>query len=256
MVKVILLLMATFVMSGCSSINEFLYKDKCTSGNWESVGEQDGQTGRADMNTWNSRCEAFKTKPDPAQYQKGVAMGMKKYCYNAAMNVAKQGQALSVPDNCMNKDLKDQYQQGYTMGIGEFCSEAKAREVGLAGQPRHESCVKLKPYATAYNDGLNEFCSPKRAFQAGTDGSVYDPANCTAKHRVSLQKALDRGVKMRETKASIATLEAEIADLQKKMHDTTTPADAKTHYQSILSTKQTQLKAAEREMYKMEDTRI
>lgn len=256
MMKVALFLVVAFAVSGCSSIKEFLYKDKCTSGNWEALGEQDGQTGRADINTWNSRCEAFKTKPDSAQYQKGVALGMKKYCYNTAMNVAKQGQALDVPVNCTEKTLKDQYQQGYTMGIGEFCSEAKAREVGLAGQARHESCVKLKPYASAYNDGLNEFCSTKRAYQAGTDGSAYDPANCAAKQKPTLQKALERGVKLRETKASIATLEAEITDLQKKMYDPTTPTDAKAHYQNILTTKQTQLKSAEREMYKMEETRI
>ncbi len=256
MMKVVSLLAGILVLSGCSSIKEFLYKDKCTSGNWEAVGEQDGQTGKNSFSDWGPRCEAFKVVPNSAQYEKGFARGMQKYCFNSAMNVAKQGQSMNVPSNCEAKAMKEQYQQGYTMGIGEFCSEAKAREVGLAGQARHESCVKLKPYAKAYNDGLSEFCTTKRAYTAGTDAAAYDPANCGDKQKAALKAAFERGTKLRETKASISALEAEIADLQKKMYDPTTPADAKTHYQSILTTKQAQLKTAEREMYKMEDKRI
>lgn len=256
MMKVATLLVGILILGGCSSIKEFLYKDKCTSGNWEPIGEQDGQAGKNNFSDWGPRCEAFNTKPDAAQYEKGFARGMQKYCFNSAMNIAKTGQAMTFPSKCETKALKDQYQQGYTMGIGEFCSEAKAREVGLAGQARHESCVKLKPYANAYNDGLNEFCTTKRAFAAGTEGAAYDPVNCSAKQKTALQSALQRGTKMRETKASIATLEAEITDLQKKLYDASTPADAKTHYQSILTTKQSQLKAAEKELYKMEGTRI
>jgi hypothetical protein len=256
MQKAFLFLGTLFLMAGCSSINEFLYKDKCTSGNWEALGEQDGQMGRSDVAGWGSKCQTFGTKPDAAQYERGYARGAEKFCYNRAMEDGKKGNSQNITSACSTTTLKKSYEQGYTAGLGEFCTQEMGQQQGLSGQPRTEGCVKVPSYATGYNAGLGEYCTTSKAFTIGTDGGTYNAQYCSASMKTKLSAAFNKGTSMREQKSKVAQLETDIADLQKKIYDPATPADAKVHYESILATKHAQLKVMERELYKMEGTRF
>ena len=87
-------------ITGCASVNEFLYKGTCTGGQWEAVGEKDGERGVKDLTNWTSRCQAFGTQPDAIKYDKGYAMGLKKYCQSLGYNQGKKGEVKDLIASC------------------------------------------------------------------------------------------------------------------------------------------------------------
>lgn len=243
---------------GCSSIKEFMYKDTCTTGDWQTVGARDGEAGRpvSDFNQWPSRCESFGAKPNKAEYEKGHLAGTLKYCYNSAFDTAKKGMAKNVSSTCSTSAARKQYDDGYSTGLTEFCSMTSATEQGRMGADKNQACDGKPDYKAGYAEGLKTYCAYDTAFTKGQENTEFSTKNCPAAQRGYLQAAYNKGQSLVKVKAQITQLETEIADLEQKIYAPNVPADAKGYYQNILATKKTELKAAERNLYELERRRM
>lgn len=242
----------TLVLTSCSSMNEFLYKKSCTSNNWESVGEKDGERGVKDVESWASRCQQFGTQPDVTKYEKGQALGLKKFCQTQGFNQGKKGEPKDLHSSCLDTALKTSYENGYSIGLHELCTPETGKQHALQGLAQQEVCKGIPPYTLTYDDSLKEFCTPGKAFKTALEKKEYNFAVCDAKLKGALISANNRGKKLLDSRQKASTLEADINDLTKKIYDATTPADAKKHYEQILATKKTELKSTERTIFSLE----
>lgn len=249
------LLLSAFLvlaLTNCSSMNEFLYKKSCTSNTWESVGEKDGERGVKDVGSWTSRCQQFGTQPDVAKYEKGQALGLKKFCQTQGFNQGKKGEAKELNNLCIEAALKTSFENGYSIGLHELCTPETGKQHALQGQAQQEACKGIPPYTQTYDDSLKEFCTPSKAFKFAVEKKEFNLAVCDVKLKGSLIAANNRGKKLLDSRQKATSLEADINDLTKKIYDASTPADAKKHYEQILSTKKTELKSTERTIFTLE----
>jgi hypothetical protein len=241
-----------FTLTSCSSMNALLYKSSCTSNDWVAVGEKDGERANKDIGAWSSRCQQFGTTPDSTQYEKGYVKGLSKFCHTRGFEAGKKGSTLDVASQCSEKSDKSRFEEGYDLGLHEFCTPDAGKQHAFAGTGQAEVCGKVTPYQNGYALGLKELCSSKVAFRNGLENKGFEPKGCAPAIRGSLLAAHSRGKKLNESRQKVTTLEAEINDLTKKVYDPGVPADAKTHYQSILDTKKTELKSVEKIIYGLE----
>jgi hypothetical protein len=239
-------------LANCSSMNALLYKSSCTSNNWDAVGEKDGERANKDVEAWSTRCQQFGTTPDTAKYEKGYAKGLGKYCHTKGFESGKQGSIMAVAPQCSEKNNTTRFEEGYDVGLHEFCTPDAGKQHALAGTDRAEVCAKVTPYQNGYALGLKELCSSKVAFKNGLENKAFEPKGCAPAQRGSLLAAHDRGKRLTESRQKATALEAEINDLTTKVYDPNVPADAKTHYQSILGSKKTELKSVEKIIYGLE----
>ena len=248
-----LLLACLFLsLTHCSSMNALLYKSSCTSNNWEAVGEKDGERANKDVAAWSTRCQQFGTTPDTAKYEKGYAKGLSKFCHTKGFEAGKKGSPIDVASQCSEKRDTTRFEEGYDVGLHEFCTPDAGKQHALAGTARAEVCTKVTPYQNGYGLGLKELCSSAVAFKNGLENKSFEPKGCAPAVRGSLLAAHSRGKKLTESRQKATTLEAEINDLTTKVYDANVPADAKTHYQSILGSKKTELKSVEKIVYSLE----
>ncbi len=241
------------LVTNCSSINSLLYKSSCTGNNWEAVGEKDGERASNDVTEWSSRCQQFGTTPDAAKYEKGYTKGLSKFCHIKGFETGKKGNPQDVASQCSEKNNKTRFEEGYDLGLHEFCTPDAGKQHAFTGVARAEVCAKVTPYQNGYALGLKELCSAKVAFRNGLEQKPYEPTSCLPAQRGSLLAAHGRGKKLTESRQKVTTLETEINDLTKKVYDPAVPADAKTHYQTILDSKKTELKSVEKVIYGLED---
>ena len=246
------LILLGLATTSCSSMNEFMYKSTCTSNTWESVGEKDGERGVKDVATWTSRCQQFGTQPDVAKYDKGQSLGIKKFCQIQGFNQGKKGDAKDLNELCVETALKASFENGYSIGLHELCTPESGKQHALQGQTQQEACKIIPPYTQTYAYSLKEFCTTGKAFQAAVEKKEFNYAICDVKQKGALIAAHNRGKRLLDSRQKATTLETEINDLTKKIYDTTTPADAKKHYEQILATKKTELKSTERTIYSLE----
>ncbi len=245
--------LATLVLAtGCSSFNDFLYKDKCKSGDWQGIGQRDGESGRTDSGGWAKNCSAYGVSPNTAQYAQGNSVGLEKFCFNKAFGEGKSGAAKNPTAVCSPAPLAAQTDKGYVAGVAAFCTPELGKAKGASGQLADVVCHSNPGYQGGYQAGVSEHCVATKAFAAGVNGTPYDIKICPATQAASLTLANSRGSKSKETKAKISVLESEIADLEKKYYDIATPVDAKGHYKTILATKKEELKASIKELGIME----
>lgn len=254
MLRILTLSLLALSLTHCSSINEYLYKDKCTGGDWETVGEQDGRSGQSNYGSWVSRCQQFDAKPDKAAYLRGVEAGIPEYCYNTGYNNGKAGRNSSTPSKCTKSTLKMKITEGFKTGLAEYCTTDLGQSHGAAGQPKNKACSAKQEYSMGYASGINQFCQPKRAFQLGTEGKTVDTANCPINLKTSILRAHSSGKQITAVRQESTRLQAEIDDLQKKLYDPATPADAKPHYEQILNTKRAALQTSQRKLFRLEES--
>lgn len=239
-------------LTQCSSMNALLYKSSCTSNNWEAVGEKDGERANKDVAAWSTRCQQFGTTPDTAKYEKGYLKGLSKYCHTKGFETGKKGNAIEVVSQCSEKSDITRFEEGYDLGLHEFCTPDAGKQHALAGTARADVCAKVTPYQNGYAIGLKELCSSAVAFKNGLENKSFEPKGCAPTMRGSLLAAHARGKRLADSRQKATALEAEINDLTTKVYDPNVPADAKTHYQSILGSKKTELKSVEKIIYGLE----
>ncbi len=252
MKSILLLTLLGLALTNCSSVNEFLYKSSCTSKNWESVGEKDGERGVKDVAAWTERCQPFGTQPDVTKYEKGNVSGTKKFCQKQGYAQGKKGDVKDLNSACIETALKASFEDGYSIGLHELCTPETGKQHALAGQPQQESCKGIPPYTQTYDYSLKDYCKSPQAFKAAVENKEFNFAVCDAKLKSSLIAANNRGKRLLESRQKATTLEADINDLTQKIYDAATPADAKKHYEQILATKKTELKSTERTIYSLE----
>jgi Protein of unknown function (DUF2799) len=240
-------------LSGCSSINSLLYKNTCTSNNWESVGEKDGEKAIKDASAWSGRCQQFGTTPDVAKYDKGYLKGLGKFCQMQGFDGGKKGTVPDLPGQCAEKNEKTRYEEGYDLGLHEFCTPDSGKQHALSGAERAQVCEKITPYQNGYAIGVKELCSSKVAFKTGLENKTFEAKSCAINMRPGLLAAFNRGKRLSDSRQKASALEAEINDLTKKVYDPAIPTDAKTHYQTIMDAKKTELKSVEKLIYGLEN---
>jgi hypothetical protein len=246
------LALLSFFLIGCASRNDFMYKSTCTSNTWENVGEKDGERGVKDVGTWTSRCQQFGTQPDVAKYDKGQALGIKRFCQTQGYNQGKKGEPKDLHNSCIETALKPAFENGYSIGLHELCTPELGTQHALQGQIQQEICKGIPPYTQSYDYSLKEFCTPGKAFKTAVEKKEYNLTVCDSKKKGLLLAAHHRGKKLVEAREKVVALEADIRDLTKKTDDVATPADAKKHYEQVLTTKKTELKNTERTIFSLE----
>jgi hypothetical protein len=180
LIKIVVLSLSVVLASSCASIHEYLYKDKCASNNWQGLGEQDGQNGRSDFSDWTNRCQAFNSRPDRAQYDKGNLIGMQRFCSSDLGRSSGLVGGVHL-ENCKGKGS---YGSGYTSGLAEFCSPRSAFRVGTEGKSFETQNCPVKDVSnlmSIYTKGKN--LQVMKSKVAVLDGEVneiqrklYDPA--------------------------------------------------------------------------------
>ncbi len=213
--KILILTSTLLFVVSCGSLNSFLYKDKCTAGNWSAVGEADGTKGKYNFTDWQGRCQEYGAKPDLKQYDEGYVRGAMDFCFNSAKVNGNSGTAMAASTACLKPQLRESYSKGY-------------------------------------KDGLAEFCTKATALKAGTTMNAYNPEFCPKEQRKSLLEAYTNAKSLGVKKTQVSALEKEIEEIQAKVYDITIPEDAKKHYRSLLESKRAELKKVEREVYSLE----
>lgn len=207
-----LILISTF---SCSTIKDFMYKDKCTAGNWEAVGRGDANSisSQNNFNGWISNCAAYSVKPNEAEYKKGFLAGMLENCANAGLSAGQNGSAKVAPTACAD-------------------SKANAN------------------FMNSYAQGLTQYCVKTKAYEAGLSGAEYNSKSCPKSAELDAQYR--KGKQFNVLKVEIAKLETEVADYEKKVFDATIPAQYKADYTKMLNSKKADLKAKEKELTLLE----
>ncbi len=207
-----LLVISTF---SCSTIKDFIYKDKCTSGNWEAIGRGDASSisSQNNFNAWISNCAAYSVKPNESEYKKGFYAGMLENCASAGLSAGQSGAPKVAPSTCSDSKQSSNFLNSYAQGLTQYCVNTKAYEAGLSGaEYNSKSCPKS--------------------------------AELDAQYR--------KGKQFNVLKVEIAKLETEVAEYEKKVFDPTIPAQYKADYTKMLNSKKADLKAKEKELTLLE----
>ena len=78
MKEILLIILATLVLGGCSTMN----KGECLNASWRDVGYEDGQRGinRAQLSNHRKACAEHGITANSTQYYKGYDKGVRRYC--------------------------------------------------------------------------------------------------------------------------------------------------------------------------------
>ena len=75
--KIFLVIAYGLALAGCAAGDTPGLGD-CADVNWYSYGLRDGsESGRSNLQRYNEACAALSAKPDAAQYEKGLAEGLR-----------------------------------------------------------------------------------------------------------------------------------------------------------------------------------
>lgn len=133
-----MLLCLVAVLSGCATYS----REECSSGNWDKIGNRDGQDGlSADKFTQHVKaCGLDRSEESQAAYMAGRAKGLTSFCTQTrgyregALGQSYQG---TCPAN-----LEPQFQAGYR--VGQRIYQAESRQSDIADAVRAASTPQEK----------------------------------------------------------------------------------------------------------------
>lgn len=169
-----LLVIAT-TLAGCASMS----KDECLVADWQSLGYEDGASGRNASYIGERR----------------------KAC-------AKHG----VAPNQMA------YDTGYSRGILIYCNFDRGRQGALNGFVPYEICPSHSEYRKGFADGLKSFCTYQSGYDYGLAGGSYQ-RTCPAKLEDGFLQGYDAGSHIYSLQNQLADLQAHLQALEASRED-------------------------------------
>lgn len=113
-------------LASCASMS----KQECITANWQSIGYEDGSSGRPEITIQAHRkaCAKINITPDLAQYQRGHREGARVYCKNTQMayRLGTEGGAYY---NVCPADLEQGFLNAYRLGQELFAINRKIDDI-------------------------------------------------------------------------------------------------------------------------------
>jgi hypothetical protein len=161
--------------SSCASLSE----KECKSGDWRSIGYDDGKSGQnksSRLQEHGKACGEYGISPDLKSYEDGYRLGNEIFCANSGEEHGKKGDMVNVPSLCLDSK---KFVETRKVGFQDFCKN-QGIESGKNVDDSKASleCRNSESYKQGYEEGLRQYCHYDNGLKLGISAQEHKAKLC------------------------------------------------------------------------------